>query len=270
MDSFSNTQQTSRAGLWEWPDITKKEMWWSDSLFDFFGYTAKKITPDIKNFLRNVHPDDKKTWEDAVARSREVEDQLTCELQFKNKDGVYRPFTILMKALSRNKGKIRLSGSIQPMERKPTEKEFIRQTEEMLLKAQNTAMIGFWEYDLRSHEITWSKQSYLNFGLSPDTNITTYDEVVKLIHPDYIDYHNQVTEYMIYSGQCEFEYLIVTPSGEKRGIWGVGELLKNEEGEPIKLFGILQNVTERKKREDQLKDQEFLLDEVGRLAKIGG
>ncbi len=46
------------AGFWQWPDVTKDEMWWSPRCFDLLGFDQNSVNSKFSNWRDLVHPDD--------------------------------------------------------------------------------------------------------------------------------------------------------------------------------------------------------------------
>jgi PAS domain S-box-containing protein len=86
--------------------------------------------------------------------------------------------------------------------------------------------------------------------------------MMQSIHPDYRDYHNKTVQLFYENGTAEFQYPIVRPDGEHRWIWAKGEAEFDENGKPIRLFGTLQDITERKRAEQALADSERRLTDI--------
>ncbi|MFZ4589739.1 MAG: PAS domain S-box protein [Ignavibacteria bacterium] len=142
-------------------------------------------------------------------------------------------------------------------ERKQTEK-IIRDNEIYLKKTQTIANLGTYTMDLTSGK--WSSSEILEdiFGIETD-----YDKSgegwISLIHPEWqkiiSDYFHQV----ISDKKAKFdkEYKIIR-NKDKTEHWvhDVGELRLNENGEPVEMVGIIQDITERKQVEEILKKSE--------------
>src|SRR5512146_1581906 len=60
----------------------------------------------------------------------------------------------------------------------------LRRSETMLRTAQQVAQIGCWEFDIHTRETYWTEELYLIHGLAPNRPDPTAEEVLRLIHPD--------------------------------------------------------------------------------------
>jgi PAS domain S-box-containing protein len=137
-------------------------------------------------------------------------------------------------------------------ERKQAEEQ-LRQSESLMAEAQRVAHIGSWNWDLRSNSIIWSNELYRIFGLQPKAiNIDHY--VMERVHPEDRNLVRRVVEHALKTKESySFYYRILRPDGEERIVYSRGYVVNDEHGDPIRLFGTTQDVTERKRAEEQLR-----------------
>ncbi|HIK04726.1 MAG TPA: PAS domain S-box protein [Trichormus sp. M33_DOE_039] len=123
----------------------------------------------------------------------------------------------------------------------------LKETAASLRFAQRVARLGSWEFDVISGKITWSEELFRIFGLDPNHPEPTLEEMLQLIHPeDRLAIQNS-TERMITEGiDIELDYRIIPPDQTMRFIEGRGEVIRNAQGQIIKLVGSGLDVTERK------------------------
>ena len=116
--------------------------------------------------------------------------------------------------------------------------------------AQELGRSGWWEYDVVNEKAKWPDVSYALFGHDPADTTFDYERFQQLIHPEYrADYETQLKK-LLDEGIAEFLYPITQPDGQTRWIWTRGEAEYNENGKPVRLFGILQDITDRKRLEE--------------------
>jgi PAS domain S-box-containing protein len=137
-------------------------------------------------------------------------------------------------------------------ERKQAE-EKLRHSEVQLAQAQRLAHVGSWDWDLPTNKVTWSDELYRIFGLEPGT-IMVAGEVVSFIHPDDRDlFWTTVQNAVANKEQYSFYYRALRPDGTERIVQSRGAVLTDDHGEPIRVFGSTQDVTELKHAEEKLK-----------------
>src|SRR5437879_8638848 len=129
----------------------------------------------------------------------------------------------------------------------------LRESERRLEKAQRIAHVGYWERDLATNRYTWSDENYRIFGLRPQERILTFDEVQELLHPaDRQMRAAAVAEALRGGPRFDVEYRVVRPNGEVRFVRSVGDVVRDESGRPRRVFGTVQDITERKRAEHRL------------------
>jgi PAS domain S-box-containing protein len=141
------------------------------------------------------------------------------------------------------------------VERKQAEKA-LRESEIKLKEAQQLAHIGYWEGDLIADQITWSEGVYRIFGREPAGGVINLAKLQEMIHPDDRPIHQQaLSEALQGSRLYDVEYRIVRPDGEVRFVYVRDEIEYNEAGRPIRMFGAVQDITERKQIEEATRRQ---------------
>jgi diguanylate cyclase (GGDEF)-like protein/PAS domain S-box-containing protein len=137
-------------------------------------------------------------------------------------------------------------------ERKQIEEDF-KEREQFLLVSQKVARIGSYLLDLKTG--TWKCSPELNkiFGID-ESYLYTMEGWFGVIHPDWreeiFDYFSNVeTE----KSQFDYEYKIVRNNdGTERWVHGLGDLEFDDQGNPIRLIGTIQDITKRKKTEEEI------------------
>ena len=141
---------------------------------------------------------------------------------------------------------------LQESEAKYREREF------WLRESQRVGKIGSYDLDIRNDH--WSASEVLNeiFGISKD-NPHNLDSWLAIVHPEY---KNELLSYFLNSvlkekRPFEKEYRIIRENdGAECWVLGHGELIFNEAGEPVRMFGTIQDITKRKQFEQKLKESE--------------
>jgi PAS domain S-box-containing protein len=127
----------------------------------------------------------------------------------------------------------------------------LRESEARLEEAQRIAHVGHWERDLETNRVIWSDETYRIFGLAPQRDGTfDFTKVQELIHPEDRQLMARSSAAAEQGGpRYDVEYRVVRPDGEVRIVHSQGDVTRDELGRPQRIFGILQDVTERKRAE---------------------
>ncbi len=121
-----------------------------------------------------------------------------------------------------------------------------------LAKAQAIGHMGNWEWNIQTQEITWSDEHYQLFGLSPQSITPTRDLFRAAIHPEDKVVAEKAIRQALEGIPYNMEYRIFLPDGRIRHMHSWAELIHNENGQPIRLSGVIQDITTRKEAEASL------------------
>jgi PAS domain S-box-containing protein len=150
-------------------------------------------------------------------------------------------------------------------ERRRVEKA-LRESEETLKEALRIGNMGSWEYDVESREVVWS--SHLFELLDRDPSLGPVDSAVGLASYYPKDSERLVSNTLraIETGETfSMEYYVELPSGRSAHLHSTFRPLKDPSGRVFKVMGTVQDITERKRMEEELVKAQKL-ESVGVLA----
>ncbi|HWQ50004.1 MAG TPA: PocR ligand-binding domain-containing protein [Methanosarcina sp.] len=132
----------------------------------------------------------------------------------------------------------------------------LKESEERLADSQKTAHIGNWDWNIATNDEYWSDELYHIFGLDPQLELN-HNTFLSRIHPDDFNYVNNSINEALNGKSYYINYRIILPDGEERIIYSEGEVLFDEKHKPVRMRGIVQDITERKKAEEALANIEI-------------
>ena len=127
-----------------------------------------------------------------------------------------------------------------------------KDSEQLLELALGAAGLGFWERDLRTGETVISGGYARLHALAPDHPPLTHEEWLQLVHPD--DRNRVDEEYRRSLDRTHFwdtEFRLVWPDRSIHWILAKGQVFLDNLGRAVRLAGIVMDVTERKRVEEQ-------------------
>ncbi|HEY2154658.1 MAG TPA: PAS domain-containing protein, partial [Isosphaeraceae bacterium] len=114
-------------------------------------------------------------------------------------------------------------------------------------------------------EVTWSDELYRLFGLRPDEVSVSYERFLKLILPQDVDrIRIRIDEAVRGRGHFSCDYRIALADGSVRVLHDRGGVILDEAGEPIRLVGTAQDVTELRKAEQARQEYAARLQSLSR------
>ena len=133
----------------------------------------------------------------------------------------------------------------------------LEESQRKLEEAQRIAHVGHWERDLKTDLITWSGETYRIFGLPPEGSQMYFQDFLKLVHPDErTKITHSVEEALSKLRHYSVEYRIVRADGEERFVHSEGEVVRDNFDRPLRAFGTVQDITERKQSEVAIRKSE--------------
>jgi PAS domain S-box-containing protein len=173
-------------------------------------------------------------------------------------------------------------------ERKRTE-EALRRSEASLAEAQQIAHLGHWDYDWKRDTLFWSEEIYRIFGVTKEEFGATFEDFYSFVHPEDLGLLQQAGGEALGGGPISMEHRIVRPDGKVRTVHqrlrfileevgsppegGAEQTDEQEEASeakqylnrilrmvgpsmgqrPVRVVGTVQDVTERKRAEEEVK-----------------
>ena len=159
-----------------------------------------------------------------------------------------------------NEAEVRLKEAYENLEEKVEERTIqlekaynsLKESEKGLAEAQKMAHIGNWNWDLVTGEAYWSDEMYRIYGRNPQEPSATYSELLNYIHPEDRDYVNNVIIDDLNGKPQGIDYRIILANGEERTVHAQPKIIFDEKNIPIRVKGIVQDITKRKKSEEKI------------------
>jgi PAS domain S-box-containing protein len=125
----------------------------------------------------------------------------------------------------------------------------LRESERRLEEAQRLAHVGYWERDLETGAAVWSDETYRIFGMPPQERSVPLAELYELVHPEDRRLFVAATTALRGGRPYDLEYRVVRQNGEVRFIHAQGDLRADDSGRARRMFGTVQDITDRKRAE---------------------
>lgn len=130
-------------------------------------------------------------------------------------------------------------------ERRRIEEE-IEHSRARLAEAERVARLGSWEWDIESNKITCSEGFFGIYGIGPEDLPDRFKPgESKYVHPEDLERVEREVGRAVETGApVDFEYRIIRPDGRVRRLHSRAELIADSDGNPLRLTGTAQDVTE--------------------------
>ena len=129
----------------------------------------------------------------------------------------------------------------------------LRQNDKRFATAQRIAHIGSWEWNVQKDELYCSEELYRIFTVDAIGFDATYQSFLNSVHPLDREFVSTAIEEALYEKKpYNIDHRILLPDGAERIVHAEAEVSRNEDGRPVWMAGIMQDITERKRAEEQI------------------
>lgn len=129
----------------------------------------------------------------------------------------------------------------------------LQHSQERLAKAQEIARLGNWDWNVATNELWWSDEIYRIFGVRRKEFGATYEAFLGFVHPeDRAFVKSSVDEALSNKKTYSIDHRIVLSDKTERIVHEEAQVTFDENARPVRMVGTVQDITERKKAEDEL------------------
>ena len=263
---------SANIGLWEWNpqsgDSVIDEIW-----AQLVGYSLDELEPiSIDTWNNLVHPDDLSRFEKAVddyfAGKTDI---YEIEVRMRHKDGHW------VWILDRGKnvewsddGKpVKMIGTHVDITNLKLNERRLAENERLLIETQRVANLGTFTEDLTTNELYTSKILNQMFWLAED-QVLTWERLIEKLHPDF-EYVADLYKRLLDEGKpFEAEFKIQNKKDkQERWIYEKANIEYDKEGNPLRVIGVMLDVTRSKEQELRIKRTLAQLRKAEQIAEIG-
>lgn len=138
-----------------------------------------------------------------------------------------------------------------------------------LQKAQAIAQVGNWEIDLAKKTMWGSEEAFRVYGIDRTAPELPLEIPQSLVLPAYRPLLNEsLRRLLAREAEYDVEFQICRlVDGETRFIHSKAELVVDENGRPVKVQGVIQDITQRKQAQEEIRHRLAELEAVSRISK---
>lgn len=133
----------------------------------------------------------------------------------------------------------------------------LRRSETLLAEAQRVAQLGSWEWEIATDHLTWSDELYRIYGVTREDFTPTYENFLLMVHPEDRERVDKLVQ-TAYRRQepFGFHHRVVRRDGIVRTLQARGDVVVDDEGNTVRMYGTGQDVTDQRQIEDALRKSE--------------
>ncbi len=267
-------QAQQLAGLASWEhDVPTGKVRWSAQIYDIFGIEAGTLQPSAEIFFSRVPPDDRlalrQRFAEVLAKRGTT---MSADLRIIRPDGTERILHELSELTWGEDGQLlRQIGTLQDVTEQRKSDDRLRQSEQLLNRAQELANLGSWEHNTVTGQNSWSRHFFTILGLDPLADRPSDELFMSIVHPDErADVRRRYAEALENRAQAAlYDTRIVRRDGAVRILRNIVEYFWSETDELLRINGTSQDVTENLAAANKLARSERSLVNAQRIAHIG-
>lgn len=256
-------------GVWDW-DLNTNHCHFSTSYCKIYGYDPGDLTGSFDEWLERIHPEDRERMR-AMAQ-RHISDKtryMTSVYRIKGKDLAYRWTESRGMLLTDDQGvPYRMIGTVTDLtERKQQEEDLQRYLEEIksanerfsiMMQATNDLI---WDWNIKTNSFYRGEEGLKKvYGVESHHDIATAEKWMMRIHPEDLALVQQTIAEILQPNDrntFELEYRFRRDDGTYSHVFDRGLILREGSGSPIRIIGAAQDISDRKRLENEILQQEL-------------
>jgi PAS domain S-box-containing protein len=258
--SLANAQRIAGLGHWEL-DLVTGELTWSDEVFRLLRMPREEFDGTTQSFYSRVHPADRefvrRTTDAAIYKGQPFDIDHRIVLPDGKVLFVHEQAEV---SYDPEGTPLRISGTVHDISDRKRAEEAMWRSESRLANAQRIAQLGNWDWDIDSNEVWWSEEVYRVFGVEPGDVEECYDSFLAAVHEEDRDRFEEIVGGGLRSrSDYALDHRIVRPSGEVGYVHQQAEVVRDDDGKPIRMAGVVHDISASKRAEEDLRKSEARL-----------
>src|SRR5277367_2173640 len=262
---LTEAQRLSHTGSFGWK-VSSGELFWSDESYRIFEHD-RAVKPTLDSLAQRVHPEDRADVKEVINRASAGASEFEHAYRLLLPDGRVKHVHALAHVLEDASGNREFVGAVTDVTAHMMAQEALRSSEADLLEAQRLSHTGSWRNDVSTGIVTFSPEVRRIFDIRPGEDTLTPEFFFGRIHPE--DRPIEVQTYeraSLAKTDFESDYRIVLPDGSIKYVHNIGHPVLNESGDIRGFVGTVIDITERRRAEAVIREQDAELRQMLDLA----
>ncbi len=259
--------EAAKLGIWRW-DLIKwpPVLQWDTRCKALFGLSSVALVT-YETWTSAIQVEDRARVAEEVASALDPanpRDDYACEYRAAHPDGTVlwlhatgRAFFEVAPACPSGRRPVSMTGTIGDVTQAHVAKDALKEKEARLSAALRAGKLGVYDYDPLTRLAKWDARMYRLWGV-PEDEPVTYDTFEAGVHPDDVSVvRGAVANGLDPAGshhfECEFR-VVNRSDGSVHSVFADGDVTFDATGEPCRIVGIVQDITDRNVAKNALRD----------------
>jgi PAS domain S-box-containing protein len=250
-------QEYAKIGFYDVHIVTHKSMW-SDVMIQIFEY-SKKDKSSFDLYLQRIHPDDRENVRQAYSDSiKKHKTYVTLEYRLLFPDGRIKHIYTEFYNTFEGKTCLHTEGWLQDITDLTIATSALRESEEKLRMVTSGTQLGLWEWDIFNKEFLIDETGSQMLGYKPQElwgDDTIYLDLIHKEDKEVVE--KKLIKFWQRTNQLfNAEFRVLMKNGRYKWVSCVGVSSEYRMGKVSKMIGFNQDISLRKKAEEDLRDSE--------------
>jgi PAS domain S-box-containing protein len=250
-------------GIYVYDLAASRNAFINDRINDMIGYTPAELQAMGRSMLETLmHPDDLGRYRaEHLPAILSAGDHAVLEFDYRMRhaDGTWREFTSRDMVFSRNDAGLPVSivGTCVDVTEQRAAQRGLRESQDRLALALRSGAMGVFDWDIAAGKITWSREHAEIWGMRLEDFDGAYRTFARRLHPDDLPELTRLVN-LARDTRTEYvhEYRLIMPDGTIKWIQGRGGFVYDASGAPVRMTGLVTDITQRRAAQEALKASE--------------
>lgn len=265
---LTDAQRLAQVGNWEL-DLSTNELVWSTQIYRMLEMDPEKVGATFEAFLDAIHPDDREMASKAYTDSLRSKTPYEFVHRLLMQDGTVKYVNERCETIFDEGGRpLRSIGTVQDITERKRAQVALEKSEALLAEAGRLAKVGGWELDAKTLALSWTDETHRIHEVPLDQE-PPLEDAMNFYHPDDRSKVEAVIQRALEHGEPgDIEARLITAKGKRRWTRSICRPTVVD-GTTVKLVGAFQDITERKRMEEEKLGLEAHLRQQQKLEAIG-
>jgi diguanylate cyclase (GGDEF)-like protein/PAS domain S-box-containing protein len=253
-NSLNLAQEVAKIGSWDY-DTESNFVYCSEPLFSILGMkneTGK--VPTYENLLEMILPEDRDKFDQQFQRTKQHGTEMNMEYRIQRQDHSFITAQVRAIAKKDSNGKVaRIIGILYDVSDRIITENRLKESENRFNNIAENIDVGLWSMDVLTKQVVYVSPAVEKFtGYTRQDFLSGQKCWVDLIHQDDVKNYSKLQSKLLDGEMLHQQYRLIHANGDLLWMEDKTFPILNAEGQLIRLDGLIQDISERKRNEEQI------------------